>query len=132
MYGREARCTAWRKSPVLPVLSAAWRKGQPWWLQVWWGCRTLADTDCTCVPQTRTHPPTYPHVHTRTHTHTPRPLPPRCDNITIAPALLKELEQSEGPLPYQLWPGMGGCDDPRVLLGADAEERFRQLHGEDQ
>lgn len=26
-----------------------------------------------------------------------------CDNITIAPPLLKELEASTDPLPYQLW-----------------------------
>jgi hypothetical protein len=30
----------------------------------------------------------------------------RCDNITIAPPLLKELEASTDPLPYKLWPRM--------------------------
>lgn len=34
------------------------------------------------------------------------PLPCSCDNITIAPPLLKELEASKAPLPYQLWPTM--------------------------
>lgn len=45
--------------------------------------------------------------------HAPRstpstPHPCRCDNITIAPPLLKQLESSTDPLPYQLWPQMVG------------------------
>lgn len=36
----------------------------------------------------------------------PSPPPRSCDNITIAPPLLKELEASTDPLPYQLWPRM--------------------------
>lgn len=43
-----------------------------------------------------------------THPHTPYLHPPltSCDNITIAPPLLKELEACADPLPYKLWPRM--------------------------
>ena len=95
----------------------------------------------------------------------PPPAPRSCDNITIAPPLLKELEASKEPLPYQLWPGMvrpaaccccsphppasnhtlpdvsvpftspaaqGGCEDEHVRMDYMAEQRFREMHGEDQ
>ena len=42
----------------------------------------------------------------------------RCDNITIAPALLKQLEDSMEPLERKLWPTMGDCDEPKVDLTA--------------
>ena len=42
----------------------------------------------------------------------------RCDNITIAPALLGQLEASTEPLERKLWPTMGGCDEPKVDLTA--------------
>ena len=42
----------------------------------------------------------------------------RCDNITIAPALLKQLEGSMEPLERKLWPTMGGCDESKVDLTA--------------
>lgn len=42
----------------------------------------------------------------------------RCDNITIAPALLKQLEDSMEPLDRKLWPTMGDCDEPKVDLTA--------------
>ena len=40
-----------------------------------------------------------------------------CDNITIAPALLKELEASTEQLPYKLWPSMVGRGGWSVWLG---------------
>lgn len=55
-----------------------------------------------------------------------RPLPRSCDNITIAPPLLKELEASREPLPYQLWPRMvrcGGAGGLGVRLPAAARAR---------
>ena len=39
---------------------------------------------------------------------TPLAPPCSCDNITISPALLGELEASTAPLPYKLWPAMVG------------------------
>lgn len=51
-----------------------------------------------------------------------------CDAITISPALLKELEESTDPLPFALWPSMGGCSDPRYSLGADSRHVFDQMH----
>ena len=38
----------------------------------------------------------------------------RCDNITIAPKLLGELEACTDPLPQKLWSTMGGCDEEKV------------------
>lgn len=40
----------------------------------------------------------------------------RCDNITIAPALLAQLEECQEPLERKLWPAMGGCDESKVDL----------------
>lgn len=38
-----------------------------------------------------------------------------CDAITIAPALLQQLEDSTGPLPYALWPGLAAtCEPPQL------------------
>ena len=42
----------------------------------------------------------------------------RCDNITIAPGLLGQLEASTQPLERKLWPTMGGCDEQKVDLTA--------------
>ena len=42
----------------------------------------------------------------------------RCDNITIAPGLLGQLEASTEPLERKLWPTMGGCDEQKVDLTA--------------
>ncbi len=56
----------------------------------------------------------------------------RCDNITISPALLGELEASTEALPRKLWPEMGGCDEPKIDMGADSVELFKKLHGEDE
>ncbi|CAL8460656.1 g186 [Coccomyxa elongata] len=55
-----------------------------------------------------------------------------CDNITISPALLGELEASTEALPRKLWPEMGGCDEPKIDMGADSVELFKKLHGEDE
>ncbi len=44
---------------------------------------------------------------------------------------MQELEQSTEPLPYKLWPDMGGCDDPHIPMGADAARLFEQMHNED-
>lgn len=54
-----------------------------------------------------------------------------CDAITIAPAILDELERSTEPLPYALWPSMGGCVDPRYDLGSKSHHVFDQMHGND-
>lgn len=54
-----------------------------------------------------------------------------CDNITIAPNLLGELEESTEPLPYALWPGMPGEEQPKVDLNATGFELFQKLHNED-
>lgn len=54
-----------------------------------------------------------------------------CDAITISPALLEQLENSTDPLPYSLWPSMGGCVDPRYDLGGGAQHVFDQMHGGD-
>jgi hypothetical protein len=54
----------------------------------------------------------------------------RCDNITISPQLLGELESSTDPLPRKLWPQMGGCTDPQYS-GID-EDVFSKLHGTDE
>lgn len=54
-----------------------------------------------------------------------------CDAITISPAILAELEASTEPLPYQLWPSMGGCIDPRYELGSGAHNVFDQMHSGD-
>ena len=56
----------------------------------------------------------------------------RCDNITISPALLGELEKSKDPLPRKLWPTMGGCDEPQVDMHESNKSLFDKLHGEDQ
>lgn len=44
--------------------------------------------------------------------------PCRCDNITIAPPLLAQLEECSEPLERKLWPTMGGCDEEKVDLTA--------------
>ncbi len=50
-----------------------------------------------------------------------------CDNITIAPALLQELQASTEPLPYALWPSMGGCLDPRIDMGHASQRAFEEV-----
>lgn len=55
-----------------------------------------------------------------------------CDNITISPSLLGELEKSKDPLPRKLWPTMGGCDEPQVDMHESNKSLFDKLHGEDQ
>ncbi|PRW59838.1 Transaldolase [Chlorella sorokiniana] len=55
-----------------------------------------------------------------------------CDNITIAPPLLKELEASTDQLPYQLWPRMGGCEDEHQRMDYMARDKFYAAHNEDQ
>jgi transaldolase len=54
-----------------------------------------------------------------------------CDAITIGPALLKELEESTDPLPYGVWPQMGGNVDPRYSMDAGSKGAFDQMHGAD-
>jgi transaldolase len=55
-----------------------------------------------------------------------------CDNITIAPPLLAELEASTDPLPWALWPEMpGGEDLVQCELGTEDRRLFDQLHGAD-
>ncbi|EFN50875.1 hypothetical protein CHLNCDRAFT_33289 [Chlorella variabilis] len=54
-----------------------------------------------------------------------------CDNITIAPPLLEELEACTDPLPYQLWPRMGGCEDDHIRMDFFAKETFDAMHGAD-
>lgn len=56
----------------------------------------------------------------------------RCDNITISPALLGELEASHDPLPRKLWPSMGAKGQARIDLTGGQAARFRELHGSDQ
>ena len=56
----------------------------------------------------------------------------RCDNITISPALLGELEASKEPLPRKLWPTMGGCDEPQLDMHESNKGLFDKMHGEDQ
>ena len=56
----------------------------------------------------------------------------RCDNITISPALLGELEASKEPLPRKLWPTMGGCDEPQLDMHESNKSLFDKMHGEDQ
>ena len=56
----------------------------------------------------------------------------RCDNITISPGLLGELEASHDPLPRKLWPSMGAKGQDRVDMTAGQEATFRKLHGDDQ
>ena len=51
-----------------------------------------------------------------------------CDAITISPALLAELEKSTEPLPYALWPSMGGCIDPQYELGSSSHNVYEQMH----
>lgn len=51
-----------------------------------------------------------------------------CDAITVAPGLLAELEVATEPLPWALWPGMGGCGDPRLGLGAAHRRVFDEMH----
>lgn len=53
-----------------------------------------------------------------------------CDNITIAPSLLAELEASTEPLPRKLSPDMSGCQDTK--LSGFTEEMFYNLHNADQ
>ena len=56
----------------------------------------------------------------------------RCDNITISPALLGQLEACKDPLPRKLWPKMGGCSEPHLDLHAEKKDLFDKMHGEDQ
>lgn len=56
----------------------------------------------------------------------------RCDNITISPSLLGDLEASKEPLPRKLWPSMGGCDEKQLDMHASNKELFDKIHGEDQ
>jgi hypothetical protein len=65
------------------------------------------------------HPPPPPHPHP----------PASCDNITIAPALLKELEASTDPLPRRLSPG-GPASADALVSGFDSNA-FESLHGAD-
>lgn len=53
-----------------------------------------------------------------------------CDNITIAPALLKELEASTEPLPRKLSPD-GAPSPVEAIRGMDADA-FVKTHGSDQ
>eukprot|EP00891_Asterochloris_glomerata_P005288 jgi/Astpho2/5288/Aster-04855 len=55
-----------------------------------------------------------------------------CDNITISPALLGQLEACKDPLPRKLWPKMGGCNEPHLDLHAEKKDLFDKMHGEDQ
>jgi transaldolase len=55
-----------------------------------------------------------------------------CDNITISPALLGELEASKDPLPRKLWPTMGGCNEERYDMHAENKDLFDKMHGGDQ
>lgn len=52
-----------------------------------------------------------------------------CDNITIAPNLLAELEASTAPLERRLWPEMGGCQDAKIENMSEAV--FYRLHDAD-
>ena len=52
--------------------------------------------------------------------HSISPCSRRCDNITISPALLGELDKSTDPLPRKLWPEMGGCDEPKARTKTSA------------
>ena len=56
----------------------------------------------------------------------------RCDNITISPKLLGELEASKDPLPRKLWPTMGGCDESQIDMHEANKSLFDKMHGEDQ
>lgn len=56
----------------------------------------------------------------------------RCDNITISPALLGELEKSKDPLPRKLWPTMGGCDEEQIDMHEHNKSLFDKIHGDDQ
>lgn len=53
-----------------------------------------------------------------------------CDNITISPALLDELQASSEPLPRKLWPTMGGSSDE--LVSGISQAAFDELHGSDE
>eukprot|EP01025_Chloroclados_australasicus_P021173 TRINITY_DN2220_c0_g2_i1.p1 TRINITY_DN2220_c0_g2~~TRINITY_DN2220_c0_g2_i1.p1 ORF type:complete len:435 (+),score=56.50 TRINITY_DN2220_c0_g2_i1:170-1306(+) len=55
-----------------------------------------------------------------------------CDNITIAPALLQELQDNTSPLPRKLTPAsaVGECQDEN--LSHMDEALFREMHGQDQ
>ncbi|KAL3150277.1 hypothetical protein ABBQ32_000127 [Trebouxia sp. C0010 RCD-2024] len=55
-----------------------------------------------------------------------------CDNITISPSLLGELEASKDPLPRKLWPTMGECDEPQLDMHESQKSLFDKIHGEDQ
>jgi transaldolase len=55
-----------------------------------------------------------------------------CDNITIAPSLLGELEASTEPLPRKLWPEMGGADEEQIDFGGSHYDTFKKWHEEDQ
>ncbi|CAG9464096.1 unnamed protein product [Pedinophyceae sp. YPF-701] len=53
-----------------------------------------------------------------------------CDNITISPALLKELDESTEELPRMLEASAVRCTDPRITLAAEAD--FYALHNMDE
>ena len=56
----------------------------------------------------------------------------RCDNITISPNLLGELEESTEALPQKLYPSMGGYTGEQLDLSASNEALFNKLHGAEQ
>lgn len=53
-----------------------------------------------------------------------------CDNITISPALLEELQQNTATLPRMLQPDAKDCEDSEIL-NMD-EDLFRKMHDADQ
>ena len=58
------------------------------------------------------------------------PIRGRCDNITISPNLLAELDDSHDPLPRKLWPTMGGQGQERIDMTGSQFETFKKMHGE--
>ena len=61
----------------------------------------------------------------------PQP-PSKCFPFKNLPLpVAQELEESTEPLPYKLWPGMGGCPDPHIPIKAEAHQLFEQMHNDD-
>lgn len=58
-------------------------------------------------------------------------VPCRCDNITISPNLLGELEANTNPLAQKLYPTMGGYNGKQLDLSAKNQLLFDKLHGEE-
>ncbi|KAK9844832.1 hypothetical protein WJX74_007432 [Apatococcus lobatus] len=52
-----------------------------------------------------------------------------CDNITISPNLLGELEANKDPLPQKLYSSMGGYTGKQLDLSARNQLLFDQMHG---